>query len=387
MEIAGYKLKEIESYVGVVPSLQMTFGQARELTEADREFVERHLLRHARRYPGPLAAIQRMIVRSVLEASDIRGFSVEKVAIDIFPLPKVKFVFTPADAPLSLDAARIMRAIDGVNRTLQQSPPGRRASPVTAPRPHGQGQADEIPPVGRRSGRVPRRPRHPGHRRPPADGRGDPARGHVLCGVSPNAAGFIRNPRRVGGFEVDYCRAIASVIRATDKVGCAPPRTARRRWKGQVDLLTRSTTWTLERDAGGNVAFPVITYYDGQGFMLRSDQGVRRIQQMDKQGLRRDRDHDGTEHHRLCGPCACAFTIVPIPTRHCSPPSWRVSATADQARAMAGFRKGAAQPRRPVHPAGRNHLKEPLQHGRAAATGASSTSSGGRISRCWPPRN
>jgi|JI10StandDraft_1071094.scaffolds.fasta_scaffold141153_3 hypothetical protein len=128
MEIAGYKLKEIESYVGVVPSLQMTFGQARELTEADREFVERHLLRHARRYPGPLAAIQRMIVRSVLEASDIRGFSVEKVAIDIFPLPKVKFVFTPADAPLSLDAARIMRAIDGVNRKLQQSPPGRRAS-------------------------------------------------------------------------------------------------------------------------------------------------------------------------------------------------------------------------------------------------------------------
>ncbi|BBK31004.1 hypothetical protein EDC65_1557 [Stella humosa] len=128
MEMAGYKLKEIESYVGVIPSLQMTFGQARELTEADREYVERQLLRHSRRHPGPLAAIQRMIVRSVVEAADIGGYSVDKVAVDIFPLPKVKFVLTPADAPLSLDAARIMRAIDGLNRKLEQMPAPRTGS-------------------------------------------------------------------------------------------------------------------------------------------------------------------------------------------------------------------------------------------------------------------
>ncbi|BBK42745.1 hypothetical protein STVA_27650 [Allostella vacuolata] len=122
MDIAGYKLKEIESEIGIVPGLQMTFAQARELTEADREFVERHLVRHARRNPGPLSAIQRLIVHSVLDASDIRGFSVEKVAVDLIPLPKVKLVIAPVDAPLSLDAARIMRGIDGLNRKLERMP-------------------------------------------------------------------------------------------------------------------------------------------------------------------------------------------------------------------------------------------------------------------------
>jgi len=122
MDVAGYKLKEIESTVSLLPSLQMTFGQARELTEADREYIERQLERHARRYTGPVAAIQRTIVRTIVDASDMGGFSVEKVEIDFFPLPRVKFALAPSDAPLGIDAARIMRAIDGLNRRLQQMP-------------------------------------------------------------------------------------------------------------------------------------------------------------------------------------------------------------------------------------------------------------------------
>jgi len=120
MDVAGYKLKEIESTVSLLPSLQMTFGQARELTDADREYVERFLERHALRNPGPLSALQRMIVRSVLEASDLNGLAVDKVEIDMFPLPKVKVVVAPSDAPLGLDAARIMRSIESLNRRLQQ---------------------------------------------------------------------------------------------------------------------------------------------------------------------------------------------------------------------------------------------------------------------------
>lgn len=120
MDVAGYKLKEIESAVSLFPSLQMTFGQARELTDADREYVERFLERHALRNPGPLSALQRMIVRSVLEASDLNGMAVDKVEIDLFPLPKVKIAVAPADAPLGLDAARIMRSIESLNRRLQQ---------------------------------------------------------------------------------------------------------------------------------------------------------------------------------------------------------------------------------------------------------------------------
>ena len=123
MNIAGFKLKEIESYIGLIPSLSLTFGQARELTEADRDYVEQQLQRHARRNPGPLAAMQRSIVRTVLEASEVGGFSVEKVEIDIFPLPKVKLSLAPADAPVGIDAARILRQIERLQQRLQTPGP------------------------------------------------------------------------------------------------------------------------------------------------------------------------------------------------------------------------------------------------------------------------
>ena len=123
MDIAGYKLKEIESSVGLIPSLGLTFGQARELTEADRDYVERMLERHARRNPGPVAVIQRTIVRGILDATEIGGFSVDKVEVDLFPLPKVKFVLTPTDAPLGIEASRILRAIDRLNMRVQGMAP------------------------------------------------------------------------------------------------------------------------------------------------------------------------------------------------------------------------------------------------------------------------
>ena len=127
MTIAGYKLKEIESSISLLPSLSLTFGQARELTEADREYVERALERHARQNPGTLASMQRSIVRSILEAGELGGFTVEKVEVNLFPLPRVKFQLAPLDAPLGLEASRIMRAIDRLNQrlgTLPGRPPG-----------------------------------------------------------------------------------------------------------------------------------------------------------------------------------------------------------------------------------------------------------------------
>jgi hypothetical protein len=118
MEIAGYKLKEIESSISLLPSLSLTFGQARELTDADREFVERMLERHARHNPGPVSAIQRTIVRGVMDAGELGGFSVDKVEVDLFPLPRVKFQLSPIDAPLGVEASRILRAIDRLNQRV-----------------------------------------------------------------------------------------------------------------------------------------------------------------------------------------------------------------------------------------------------------------------------
>jgi hypothetical protein len=137
MDISGYKLKEIESSVGLIPTFGLTFGQARELTEADRDFVERMLDRHAQRNAGPVAVMQRTIVRGILDASEIGGFTVDKVDVDLFPLPRVKFVLTPTDAPLGIEASRILRAIDRLNARVQgmatQQPQGMDLP--TTPRP------------------------------------------------------------------------------------------------------------------------------------------------------------------------------------------------------------------------------------------------------------
>lgn len=140
MDIAGYKLKEIESTVGIVPYFSMTFGQSRDLTEADREFLERTLERHSRNNSTPLAWVQRAIVHAVLEASDLGGLAIDKVEIEFLPLPRVKFVLAPADAPLGLDAARIMRAVEQLNRRLQQGPSNRPAFQIPQPMPGSSNQ-------------------------------------------------------------------------------------------------------------------------------------------------------------------------------------------------------------------------------------------------------
>jgi hypothetical protein len=122
MNIAGYKLKEVESALGIVPSLSLTFAQARQLTEADRDYVERQLERHAMLHPWPMAALRRAIVRSVLEASELGEYSVSKVEVELLPLPKVKLVIEPVDAPLGADASRLMHAIDRLGDLIRQRP-------------------------------------------------------------------------------------------------------------------------------------------------------------------------------------------------------------------------------------------------------------------------
>jgi general L-amino acid transport system substrate-binding protein len=99
-------------------------------------------------------------------------------------------------------------------------------------------------------------------------------RGSLICGVSQGLPGF-SNPDDKGnwtGFDVDFCRAVAAaVLNDATKVKFTP-LSAKDRFEplktGDIDLLSRNTTWTLQRDiANGN--FTAVTYYDGQGFMVR----------------------------------------------------------------------------------------------------------------------
>ncbi|NCY25230.1 MAG: hypothetical protein EBX37_10315 [Alphaproteobacteria bacterium] len=119
MGIAGFRMKNIESTLGLLPGLTLEFGQARELSEADREYLDRALRRHARRQPGPFSALQRIIISGILEANEIQGFNVEKLTVTLLPLPYVKFTIAPSDAPRGPEASRVLMAIERLNQRLQ----------------------------------------------------------------------------------------------------------------------------------------------------------------------------------------------------------------------------------------------------------------------------
>lgn len=98
--------------------------------------------------------------------------------------------------------------------------------------------------------------------------------GQLTCGVAPALAGFSAadSQGRWQGLDVDICRALAAaVIGSGDKVKWVPLASQQRfaaLQSGEVDILSRNTTWTLTRDAGQGFHFTAITYYDGQGFLV-----------------------------------------------------------------------------------------------------------------------
>jgi general L-amino acid transport system substrate-binding protein len=99
------------------------------------------------------------------------------------------------------------------------------------------------------------------------------ARGTLQCGSNTGLAGF-GQPDAQGnwtGLDVDFCRAVAAaVFNDVSKVKFVP-LSAKDRFpalqSGEIDLLSRNTTWTMSRDAG--FEFGPVTYYDGQGFLVR----------------------------------------------------------------------------------------------------------------------
>jgi len=100
------------------------------------------------------------------------------------------------------------------------------------------------------------------------------AKGFVQCGVSTGLAGFSA-PNDQGdwaGFDVDLCKAIAAAIFGDAGAARFTPTNATERFtalqSGEIDVLTRNTTWTLSRDTSLGFNFAGVNYYDGQGFMI-----------------------------------------------------------------------------------------------------------------------
>ena len=100
-------------------------------------------------------------------------------------------------------------------------------------------------------------------------------RGRLNCGVNQGLVGFAYTDNRGAwrGFDVDFCRATAAAIFGDPDAVRFVPLTAEMRFEalrdGRVDVLWRNTSWTMSRDAGGELSFAGINYYDGQGFLVR----------------------------------------------------------------------------------------------------------------------
>ncbi len=100
-------------------------------------------------------------------------------------------------------------------------------------------------------------------------------RGQLVCGANGTLAGFgMPDPQgNWVGFDVDFCRAIAAAIfNDPTKVKFVPLTAANRITSlqtGEIDVLSRNTTWTMSRDTSLGIDFADVNYYDGQGFMVR----------------------------------------------------------------------------------------------------------------------
>ncbi len=112
-------------------------------------------------------------------------------------------------------------------------------------------------------------------------------RGHIICGTSPGVAGFsIQDAAgRWNGFDIDICRALAVAIFNDPDRAKFVPLTSKDRLialqGGEIDVLPRTTTWTLSRNLGQGVTFTAVNYYDGQGFMVAKTLGVASATKLD----------------------------------------------------------------------------------------------------------
>ena len=113
------------------------------------------------------------------------------------------------------------------------------------------------------------------------------ARGNLICGVNSQVPGFgyVDADGNFSGFDVDYCRALAAAIFGDETKVEFRPVTAAERFtalqSGEIDILSRNTTWSLVRDTELAGNFVHTTFYDGQGMMVPTDSGITTLSDLE----------------------------------------------------------------------------------------------------------
>ena len=112
-------------------------------------------------------------------------------------------------------------------------------------------------------------------------------RGELICGVNAGLAGFgvVNDAGEFEGFDIDICRAVAAAVLGDANAVSFRPLTASERQAaiqgGEIDMMSRNTTWTLSRDVVWGATFGPTAFYDGQGIGTRAELGVTTIQELD----------------------------------------------------------------------------------------------------------
>jgi general L-amino acid transport system substrate-binding protein len=112
-------------------------------------------------------------------------------------------------------------------------------------------------------------------------------KGFVQCGVTTGLAGFASpdNAGKWSGLDVDVCRAVAAAVFGDASKVKYTPLTAKERFtalqSGEIDMLSRNTTWTATRDTSLGLNFTGVNYYDGQGFLVKKSLGVKSALDLD----------------------------------------------------------------------------------------------------------
>lgn len=111
-------------------------------------------------------------------------------------------------------------------------------------------------------------------------------RGSLKCGVSTGVVGFSA-PDAKGvwkGFDVGLCRAVAAAVFGNPKAVEFVPVTSKNRFSslasGEIDMISKTTTWTYSRDTDLKVEFAGVNFYDGQGFLVSKKLGVNSVREL-----------------------------------------------------------------------------------------------------------
>jgi general L-amino acid transport system substrate-binding protein len=112
-------------------------------------------------------------------------------------------------------------------------------------------------------------------------------RGTIGCGTSQGDAPGFSLPDAAGkwsGFDIDWCRGLAAAIFNDPEKARYVPLSPKDRLtalqSGEIDVLARTTTWTLSRDAGLGLNFTAVNYYDGQGFLVKKSANIASLKEM-----------------------------------------------------------------------------------------------------------